>query len=177
MSGISQIQMSFVPIEDRILLRLNTVDSQGFAFLMTRRYVKLLWPVLLKMLANDQQITVQQSEQAKKEVLSFKHQQAAQQMDYSQEYKDDNTQQPLGNDPVLLSKIAAKQAPDGKQILSIQPEEGQGIDLTLDQNLLHSICKLLQDTVSKAEWDIDLSQSLASPGMDAEAPPEGRALN
>lgn len=177
MSGISQIQMSFIPLEDRILLRLNTIDSQGFSFLMTRRYVKLLWPVLLKMLTNDQQVTVQKSEQAKKEVLSFQHQKAAQQMDYSQEYQNETAKKPLGSDPILLSRISARQSADGKQILSVQPEKGQGIDLTLDQNLLHSICKLLQDTVAKADWDIDLSQSLASPGMGAEAPPDNRALN
>ena len=54
MSGINQIQMRFVPLEDRVLWRLNTVDSSGYQFWLTRRYVKLLWPVLLKMLTADQ---------------------------------------------------------------------------------------------------------------------------
>lgn len=158
-------------------MRLNTLDSQGFAFLLTRRYVKLLWPVLLKMLASDQQVTAQESDLAKQEVLSFQHQKATRKMDYSQQYNANAEQQPLGTAPVLLSKIAARQAADGKQILSIQPEDGQGIDLTLDQNLLHSICKLLQDTVTRADWDIDLSQSLASPGMHAEVPTDNKTLN
>lgn len=152
--------MSFIPAEDRILFRLNTVDSAGFQFLLTRRYVKLLWPVLITMLAKDEQISGQQSDQAKREVLSFQHQEAAQKMDYSQDYQAQNEQQPLGDDPILLGKISVKNHEDGTQVLSMHPETGQGIDLALNQTLLHSICKLLQDTVAKAEWDMDLSQAL-----------------
>ena len=159
MSGINQIQMSFSPTEDRILLRMNTMDSTSFQFWLTRRYVKLLWPVLLKMLKKDEQITSQLSDQAKQEMLSFQHQEAAQNMDYSQEYQAE-AQQPLGNEPILLGKIGANQREDGTQILSMHPENGQGIELALNQILLHSICKLLQDTVAKTDWNIDLSRSL-----------------
>lgn len=160
MSGINQIQMSFVPGEDRILMRMNTMDGSGFQFWLTRRYVKLLWPVLLGMLARDENISVQSSEQAKREVMSFQHQQAAENMDYSQQYKEPTSNLPLGNEPVLLAKITVKDLPDGSQALCMHPENGQGVELALNQNLLHSICKLLQDTVAKAEWDIDLSQAL-----------------
>ena len=160
MSGINQIQMSFSPTEDRILLRMNTMDSTSFQFWLTRRYVKLLWPVLLTMLTKDEQITSQQSDQAKQEVLSFQHQEAAQNMDYSKEYQAETQQQPLGTEAILLGKIAANQREDGTQILSMHPENGQGIELALNQILLHSICKLLQDTVAKTDWDIDLSRSL-----------------
>ena len=160
MSGINQIQMSFSPTEDRILLRMNTMDSTSFQFWLTRRYVKLLWPVLLKMLTKDGQILSQLSDEAKQEMLSFQHQQAAQNMDYSQEYQAE-AQQPLGAEPILLGKIGTNQREDGTQILSMHPENGQGIELALNQTLLHSICKLLQDTVAKTDWDIDLSRSLA----------------
>jgi len=173
MSGINQIQMSFNPSEDRILLRMNTTDSTNFQFWLTRRYVKLLWPVLISMLAKDEQISTQQSEQAKQEVLSFQHQEAAQKMDYSQEYQSEAEQEPLGSEPVLLGKISVNQREDGTQILSMHPEIGEGVELALNQTLLHSIYKLLQDTVAKADWDIDLTQSLNStsptPGIQSKA--------
>lgn len=159
MSGINQIQMSFSPTEDRILLRMNTMESTSFQFWLTRRYVKLLWPVLLKMLTKDEQITSQLSDQAKQEMLSFQHEEAAQNMDYSKEYQAE-AQQPLGTEAILLGKIGANQREDGTQILSMHPENGQGIELALNQILLHSICQLLQDTVAKTDWDIDLSRSL-----------------
>ena len=175
MSGINQIQMSFLPLEDRLLFRLNTQDSSSFQFWLTRRYVKLLWPVLMSMLIKDEQIAVQQSDAAKKQVLSFQHEQATQKMDYTQNFKEEPGTQPLGNEPILLSKISIKNRPDGAQLLSIQPEEGQGIDLALDQTLLHSITKLLQDTVAKTDWDIDFNQSLST-NVSPEVP-ESRALN
>lgn len=175
MSGINQIQMSFIPAEDRILLRINTMDSSGFQFFMTRRYVKLLWPILLAMLSRDEQISVQQTDIAKKEVLSFQHQEATQKMDYSQDYQEQTTQQPLGDEPILLGKVAIKDRQDGTQLLCMHPETGQGVELALNQTLLHSICKLLQDTVARAEWDMDLTQTL-NPVSEASSLPS-RAIN
>jgi len=173
MSGINQIQMSFNPTEDRLLLRMNTTDSAGFQFWLTRRYVKLLWPVLLNMLSKDGQISIQTTEDAKKEVLSFQHQEVAQKMDYSQNYQSEAQQEPLGVEPILLGKISVNQRQDGTQVLSMHPEVGQGVELALNQTLLHSICKLLQDTVAKTDWDVDLSQSLNSAssvtGMESSA--------
>jgi len=167
-SQINQIQLSFVPIQDRLMLRINTLDSAGFQFWLTRRYVKLLWPILMNMLTKDEQIAVQQTEQAKKEMLSFKHQEAAQKMDYTKNFKDTTEINPLGDEPVLLAKISVKTGDDGTQILCMHPEHGQGIELALDQTLLHSICKLLEDTVAKSDWDIDLARSLStSSAMDA----------
>ena len=152
-------------------MRMNTVASEGFQFWLTRRYVKLLWPVLLGMLAKDSLVLSQQTVEAKKEVLSFQHEQAAQNMDYSQSYKEQVSDQPLGESPLLLAKAGVKTNDNDAQTLSLHPEQGQGIDLALDKQLLHSICKLLQDTVSKTDWDLDLSQSLATPAASEQQQP------
>ena len=162
MAGINQIQMSFIPGEDRILMRMNTVASEGFQFWLTRRFVKLLWPLLLQMLARDSLVLSQQTVEAKKEVLSFQQEQAAQKMDYSKSYQEQVNTQPLGDKPLLLAKAGVKENDNNSQTLGLHPEQGQGIDIALDKQLLHSVCKLLQDTVSKTDWDLDLSQSLAT---------------
>ena len=141
-------------------MRMSTVSSEGFQFWLTRRFVKLLWPLLLNMLARDNLVLLQESEAAKKEVMSFLQEEAAQNMDFSKSFEDNFADMPLGDKPVLLAKAGAKTNDAGAQILSLHPESGQGIDLALNQQLLHSICKLLQDTVSKTDWDIDLAKSL-----------------
>jgi hypothetical protein len=160
MSGISQIQMSFVPLEDRILMRMSTLTAEGFQFWLTRRYVKLLWPLLLNMLAKDSLVLLQQSEDAKKEIISFQQEEAARNMDFSQSFEDNFDSMPLGDKPILLAKAGAKTSPEGAQVLSLHPEACQGIDIALNQQLMHSLCKLLQDTVAKTDWDIDLARSL-----------------
>jgi hypothetical protein len=51
----------------------------------------------------------------------------------------------------------------------MHPAEGQGVTLTLDPVLLHSVCRLLQAAVKKSDWDMELKL----PGVQAEeAAPE-----
>jgi hypothetical protein len=38
----------------------------------------------------------------------------------------------------------------------MHPSEGQGVTLTLDPVLLHSVCRLLQAAVKKSDWDMEL---------------------
>ncbi|TNF92188.1 MAG: hypothetical protein EP297_13820 [Gammaproteobacteria bacterium] len=160
MSAINQIQLSFAPVEDRLLLRLNTTDAAEFRFWLTRRYVKLLWPVLMKMLQDE--LAAYNSEEAKQEILSFQFQEAAQNMDYSTSFDENVRERPLGDVPILLARISTKKREDGTQLLSLHPEDGQGIDLALNQKLLHSICKLLQDALKKTDWDLDFSDTLST---------------
>ena len=41
-------------------------------------------------------------------------------------------------------------------MLGLLPTVGQGVHLTLDDNLLHGIVKLIQNAVARAEWDLPL---------------------
>lgn len=156
---LHQIQIQFVPREDRILLRIKTTDKSEFRFWMTRRYVKLLWPVVVKMLEADQQIQLQENQAAKSAVLSFQHEKALQKGDFSTQFSEDSSNLPLGETPILLAKIQLKRRNDGGNLLCMHPEKGEGIDLGLNEVLLHSFSKLLADAVSVSDWDIDLKIS------------------
>jgi hypothetical protein len=59
--------------------------------------------------------------------------------------------------------------------VSLHPSTGQGLTLTLDEVLLHSVCRLLQAAVSKSDWDMELKL----PGAEAEPvdQPEPRTIN
>ena len=54
-------------------------------------------------------------------------------------------------------------------MLGLLPQQGQGIHLTLDNTLLHSLCKLLQNAVAKSDWDI----SLELPTLQTQADTDG----
>ena len=156
---LHQIQIQFVPREDRILLRIKTTDKSEFRFWMTRRYVKLLWPVVVKMLEADQQIQLQENQAAKSAVLSFQHEKALQKGDFATQFSEDSSNLPLGETPILLAKIQLKRRNDCGNLLCMHPEKGEGIDLGLNDVLLHSFSKLLADAVSVSDWDIDLKIS------------------
>ena len=81
------------------------------------------------------------------------------QSDFSTQFADDSSNLPLGETPVLLAKIQLKRRDDGGNLLCMHPEKGEGIELGLNEVLLHSFSKLLGDAVSVSGWDIDLKIS------------------
>lgn len=169
MSSLHQIQIRYVPLEDRILLRIKTTDRSEFRFWLTRRYVKLLWPILLKMLEADQRVQLQPNAEAKSAVLSFQHEKAIKESDFSTKYDEDTDNLPLGELPVVLAKIQLKTPDRGSNVLCMHPEKGKGIELAMNEKLLHSFSKLLKEAVTVSGWDIELKLP-TDPGHHAAVP-------
>jgi hypothetical protein len=63
---------------------------------------------------------------------------------------------PLGEEPVLLARINVNPATADAQTLTLLPQLGQGINLKLDEKLLHVLARLLQQTATAAEWGLTL---------------------
>jgi len=154
MGRLHQMQISFSPEEDRLFFRFNTTDKNEFRFWFTRRYVKLLWDVLEKLLLKQTQTAYNVNPKIQKAVLSFQHEQAVAKSDFSTTYVQEEMKTPLGESPVLLSRLQVKMAKNGDPILCFHPEKGNGIELNLDNNLLHSFAKMLISSVSKTDWDL-----------------------
>ena len=157
MSRINQIQIRYVSIEDRIVLRLNTEDSSEFRFWITRRYAKILSTSLLNLLQSAGAILEHKEEEVQKAVMSFQHEEAISKADFAKTFQAQPKSMPLGDVPVLLSKLTVKQTDDGNPMLCMYPEQGQGIDLALTQQLLHSISKLFADALQASEWGVDFN--------------------
>ncbi len=162
MGQMHQMQLSYVATEDRMLFRVNTKERQEFRFWMTRRYVAILWQTLTQLLANRAPAPLEApmpvvadplAEAAKQEIL---HQQAVSQADFKTQYQESGYL-PLGEAPILLFSIGIKPAPDGQAMLCLHPEQGQGIEVVLNEQIVHSLCQLILDTTSKAEWGLSLA--------------------
>lgn len=157
MSRINQIQIRYAPVEDRIVLRLNTEDSSEFRFWITRRYAKILSASLMKLLSSSEAIQEHKEQVVQEAVMSFQHEEAISKADFAKTFQAQPKSMPLGNIPVLLSKLTVKQTDDGNPMLCMYPEQGQGIDLALQLQLLHSISKLFADALKASEWGLDFS--------------------
>lgn len=144
-----------------MLLRINSTDHSEFRFWLTRRYVRLLWPVLSQLLQGDPQISQATGEQARQAILAFQHESALSQSTFSTTFKEEKAQFPLGEAPVLLARIQTKTIVQGQSILCLHPEQGQGIELNMNKTLLHALIRLLTDAVQKAGWELELSVPLA----------------
>ncbi len=76
---------------------------------------------------------------------------------------------------MLLARIQTGHDRNGQPVVALHPSDGQGITLTFDSVLLHSLCRLLQAAAKKSDWDMELKL----PGSDAQESGErpARTLN
>ncbi len=164
---VNQINLTFDPREDRILMRVASVPAGGTEEIsevrmwLTRRYVRLLWQVLEK-IADESVNRLPQASVTNKPVLKKLQAEAdLSQADFKTPYKAASPgvkpKTPLGEAPLLLSKIQVKQSPQNQQVMFLGTEEGKGIHLGLTTQLIHSLMKLLADTSRKAAWDLPFS--------------------
>lgn len=154
---IHQIQIGLDEVEDRLVLRLSTTDNSEYRFWLTRRFVKKLWRMLLKMLEWDKAVQGQLDMATRHTVLEIQHEGYAQQGDFSKGFEERPRRMPLGETPTLLFQAKGIRRDQGLQVLSLHPRQGQGLDMTLDTRLLHIFTKLLSDAVRHADWDINLA--------------------
>ncbi len=179
MSQLHQMQFTYVPVEDRILFRMNTKARQEFRFWMTRRYVKVLWNTIIKILKDrvsppaaemiDNKPLPEPMKEAK---IQVDHQQAVEKSDFKTQYEESNYL-PLGESPTLLFSVGIKPGKNNMALLVLNPQKGQGIELALNDQIVHSLCKLLSETAAKADWKLDLDFGQASDLM----PDLGQGLN
>lgn len=158
MAGLSQIQASFSDIEDRILLRMNTVTHTEFRFWLTRRFVSRLFPVMLETMQAIPEVAVQKTSSNRDAVMDFQRENATQNADFSTPFEDNKseTAYPLGEDGILVvkGKLQQKEA-DGFE-LSLKDKNNRGIDFTFNVDILYLLHKLLHDTLQKTDWAIPL---------------------
>lgn len=154
MAKIEQIQIKFVAVEDRLLLRVSSSDAQEFQFWMTRRFVKLIWPALVDSLKRSSRIHTQTSPAVKQELLEFEHSKAVNDSDFKTPYREKQRSNPLGTEPLLLSKMQIRRSEDGSMVLAISPQQGAGIDLAVNDGLLHSLVELIGNGARIADWEL-----------------------
>lgn len=153
--AIHQIQLKHDQHEDRLLLRVSTVAGEEFRFWLTRRFVDRLWGMLVKMLEWDEALRQQFDDEARRNVLEIRHEGYAQEGDFKTKFQG-APRLPLGESPVLLAQAKGKKGEKGAYLVSLLPQRGQGIDMTLDTKLLHIFIRLLREVVEKAEWGMEL---------------------
>ena len=153
---LHQINLDFIPEHDRLLLRVSTEDQLEVRLWLTRRALRLLWPLLVQMLRASPGIASQSNPQARDALVGMQHEQALGRANFGKPFEEVPREMPLGAEPILVARIRSKRDADGSPVLTLLPQQGQGIHLALDETLLHSLCKLLQNAVAKSDWDIAL---------------------
>ncbi len=157
MTAIKQLQLGYNPEEDRILFRINTTGADEFRFWLTRRYSMLLAKALNDHRAVDPDVSAQTDGVAKQAIQEFKRDEAISKGNFEEKFTP-STNFPLGEEPVLAFKLSYR-IENEKLHLSINPKEGSGINLVVDQQLNFSITKLLETAIKSGDWGIRMAAS------------------
>lgn len=150
--------MGYVPEEDRILLKISTIDHTECRLWLTRRYIKVLWRGLLKSLVSRPEIRPDFAPKVKDAMLAMQHHDALQAGNFSQNYDPKRENKPVVEKPLLVTGGALHPSEDGKfTLFKLQTSGGREISVRLNAELLHAFCHLLMRTAIKAEWDLGLT--------------------
>lgn len=159
---LEQFSASYDAAQDRLLLRIRSSDDAEFRFWVTRRYLALLWPLLMKM-ADGFSARKTTDPLTRNTLAELAHGEAVNKADFGSAYRD-GSNYPLGEEPILLGRVTVKSLKGNTQTLALLPQEGQGINLDLDEKLVHVLARLLQQAAVAAEWALSLD---VSPGGGA----------
>lgn len=173
---LHQLKVEYEPEQDRLIMLVATSEAVELRLALTRRFVKLLWPLLVKLAEETSpRIRTQANPEARKALLGLEHEHAVSKADFTKPYDAGESTRPLGDSPLLLARIQTGHDRNGQPVVALHPAEGQGITLSFDSVLLHSVCRLLQAAVKKSDWDMELKLPGTEGAEAAERP--ARTLN
>ena len=174
---LHQLKLDFIPEQDRLLLRVSTDTRLEVRLWLTRRMLRLLWPLLVQMVRSAPEIALQSNPQARDALVGMQREQALSRANFADAFEETPRDLPLGAEPILVARIQANKDASGNQVLGLLPQQGQGIHLTLDTTLLHSLCKLVQNAVAKSDWDIVLELPALPATLEADAAVAPKTIN
>ena len=157
-SALHQITMSHLAEEDRLLLRISTLDKAEFQFWLTRRFVNVLWPALMTVIEKENPAAKKNlMPAAKKAVMAMEHQEAVAAADFTRDHDEGNKDLTPGPGPLLVIGGSVSPGESGATELILKTRNNAEIKVSLNKELLHALCKLLIETTTKAGWDLGLS--------------------
>ena len=178
---LQQLNLKYIAEQDRLLFRMSTTEADEVRLWFTRKFVKMLWPALLKALALNPQVTAQADPATRQAVVAFQHEKAVAEADFEKPYREVTAKPPAGGEddaaaeppataddeplPYLVNGVRVRMQGPERPLLVFLTTEKQEVAVGFNLDLLHSFCRLLQSAMKAADWDLALEL-----GETAEAP-------
>jgi len=151
-NSLQQLNMIYVPEQDRLLLRISTGDDAEYRVWLTRRYCSLLLKVLVEQIEKHGGYQELASRQDTLERLRGGA--------LGQAYAPPETlRYPLGEQGVLGYRINIGNQPTGAVALQLLPEQGQGVNFTLDKPTLYLLYNVLEQALAGTDWKLHAPSS------------------
>lgn len=143
---LHQMNISYNPGEDRLLLRVSSSGGDEFRLWLTRRYTGMLVNILKQELAKyGGEPTLAASDETRNMIKEGA---------FQQDFEGGSEGFPLGKSGVLGFRINTGMAGEGILRLELLPEQGQGISLNLNKTLLYLLHNLIVQGIDQAGWNL-----------------------
>ena len=168
-NSLQQLNIQFDPIQDRLTLRILSGDNSEIRVWLTRRFTKLLLGVLDSVSSPEiDPVTTPHAEEMK----DFHREAALEGSNFEDDYREESVSAyPLGESPVLVSRIDYRKNESGTVALTLGVEGGQNININLDTKLMHAMVKILQQGATLAEWELGKPSLPKQARQPSDAPP------
>lgn len=177
--NIHQLSVSYEERQDRILLRLNTLDKQEFRFWLTRRMCLRLMPAIeqsVVRLEASQPGVAAPDPSAQKMLTEIKREAFLEKADFSTPFEAQAMQRPLGEEPMLITDVQLSLQKGGGLLLTFHEKSAdaqvKSCQLNLQASLVHGMVHLIQQALVKAEWGFVTSEKSTSTTEPAAVMPE-----
>jgi hypothetical protein len=156
---IRQLQVACDQLQDRLLLRISTQDDEEYRIWLTRRFLRELWPHLSRLAGSEATTTPIVGEIPADDPASF-----------DQPFSEENATFPLGSTPLLSSEVKVDALADGAFDLTFREGRERSFQLSLNIELLQTLCAMLRAGAEHAQWNLALDDTPvpanATPGID-----------
>lgn len=155
-NALQQLNMIYVPEQDRLLFRISTTGDAEFRIWLTRRYSGLLLQAILDQI---DRAGGYQELASRRETLDQLRGGAL-----GQPYAPGPAMRyPLGEQGVLAYRINVGKEQSGAMNLQLLPEQGQGVTFTLDKSTLYMLYNLMEQALGQTDWNLHMPRSSRDP--------------
>ncbi len=162
---IHQMSVSYVPEQDRVLMRVNTREGEEMRVWLTRRLMAGLWPLLTRLLTDhllkleDAGTSLTSADDSLKKMLAdFRKDEFLRKADFDTPFQAaEPAQLPLGEDPLLITDVDATPMAGGPLRLTFNErlptgEKPRSFNLEMKPKLMQGLMHLLDTALQQSRW-------------------------
>ena len=159
---IHQMSVSYLPEQDRILMRINTHEGEEMRMWLTRRLMVGLYPLLTRLLTDhllklEGTAVVSADDSLKKMMADFRKEEFLRKADFDTPYQERTAAAPLGDEPLLITDVDATPQAGGPLKLTFnerlpQGEKPRSFHMEMRPKLMQGLMHLLETALAQSGW-------------------------
>lgn len=177
-NALHQMTLVYVPEEDRALLRVIMTNATEVQFWLTRKFVNILWDVLIKtvdLLPRKDRSSKVSDDRSIAATRLFEHEEALKKVLDETPNAQNKTSKVIQETPLLVVGINSRIDDTGIANLTLRNKNANEIVLSLSIELLHGFLHQIRTVATQADWNLDLI--LSQPNASIAIPTEKKHIH